>query len=43
VIRDKELFSRAHFEAIESADSAKFNELVDLWVLEYAELYSAGL
>jgi hypothetical protein len=40
-IRNKEVFSRTHFEKIEEADPAKFVELIDLWVLEYAELYAA--
>ncbi len=40
-IRNKEVFSRNHFEKIEDVDDAKFIELIDLWVLEYAELYAA--
>ena len=40
-IRNKEFFNRNYFEKIEEADIAKFSELIDLWVLEYAELYSA--
>ncbi|MDP6468738.1 MAG: hypothetical protein QF918_13405 [Pirellulaceae bacterium] len=40
-IRNKEVFSRNHFEKIEDADDAKFIELIDLWILEYAELYAA--
>ena len=40
-IRNKEVFSRNHFEKIEDADTAKFIELIDLWILEYAELYAA--
>ena len=42
-IRNKEVFNRNHFEKIEEADPAKFIELIDLWVLEYAELYAARL
>ena len=41
-IRNKELFNRTYFEKIEEADIVKFSELIDLWVLEYAELYSAS-
>ena len=41
-IRNKEVFNRSHYEPIEDADPAKFAELVDLWVLEFAELYAAG-
>ena len=40
-IRNKEVFNRNYFEKIEDADSAKFAELIDVWVLEYAELYAA--
>ncbi|MGE0759975.1 MAG: hypothetical protein AB7F89_15635 [Pirellulaceae bacterium] len=40
-IRNKELFNRAYFERIEDANLTKFIELIDLWVLEYAELYAA--
>jgi hypothetical protein len=40
-IRNKEVFNRSFFEKIADVDVARFVELVDLWVLEYAELYSA--
>jgi hypothetical protein len=40
-VRNKEVFSRTYFEKIEDTDVAKFSELIDFWVLEYAELYSA--
>lgn len=40
-VRNKEVFNRSYFEKIEEVDVAKFTELIDLWVLEYAELYSA--
>ena len=40
-IRNKELFNRTHFEKIEDVDLAQFIEFVDLWVLEYAEMYAA--
>ena len=41
-IRNKEIFNRTHYEKIEEANPAKFVELVDIWVLEYAELYAAS-
>jgi hypothetical protein len=41
-IRNKEIYNRTYFEKIEDAEPAKFLELVDLWILEYAELYAAG-
>lgn len=40
-VQNKEVFNRTHFEPLADVDSAKFAELVDLWVLEYAELYAA--
>jgi hypothetical protein len=40
-IRNRELFSRNFFEDIETADVAKLEQLVDTWLLEYAELYAA--
>lgn len=40
-IRNKEVFNRVHYQRLAEVDLAAFNELVDRWVLEYAELYSA--
>ena len=40
-IRNKEVFNRNHFEELAVADPDQFVELIDIWVLEYAELYSA--
>lgn len=40
-IRNKEVFVRNYFEKVQDADPAKFLELIDIWVLEYAELYAA--
>lgn len=40
-IRNKELFSRKHFKLLEEADPDLFEDLVDTWSLEYAELYAA--
>jgi len=40
-IRNKELFHHTHFEKIEDVEIAKFCELIDVWTLEYAELYAA--
>jgi hypothetical protein len=40
-IRNKELFNRVHFEPVPDVDPQDFLELIDLWVLEYAELYAA--
>jgi len=40
-IRNKELFNRSHFQRLTEVDPTTFTEMVDLWVLEYAELYAA--
>lgn len=40
-IRNKEVFKRTHFEELGEADPTSFQELIDLWVLEYAELFAA--
>jgi hypothetical protein len=39
-IRNREVFNRNFFEELEAADEQKFRELIDAWVLEYAELYA---
>ncbi len=40
-IRNKEVFNRNYFEKLEEVDLDKFIELINVWVLEYAELYAA--
>lgn len=40
-IRNKELFQREFHQPLAGVDSDQFNERVDRWILEYAELYSA--
>jgi len=40
-IRNKEAFNRNVFEELESASEERFRDLIDAWVLEYAELYAA--
>lgn len=40
-IRNKEVYNRSHFEKLNEVDTDNYVELIDLWVLEYAELYSA--
>ncbi len=39
-IRNKEVFNRTWFEKLEDASVEKFRDLIDAWVLEYAELYA---
>ncbi len=40
-IRNKEVFNRSHFEKLHDADPETFRELIDVWILEYAELFAA--
>ncbi len=40
-IRNREVFNRTHFELINEVDAETFLHLIDVWVLEYAELYAA--
>ena len=41
-IRNKEVYNRSHFQPLAEVDIDRFKEMIDLWVLEYAELYAAG-
>lgn len=40
-IRNKEVFNRTWFESLEELSIEKFRDLIDAWVLEYAELFAA--
>jgi hypothetical protein len=39
-VRNKEVFTRNYYEPLDNLDQDKFLQLVDHWVLEYAELYA---
>jgi hypothetical protein len=39
-VRNKETFSRTHYEPLTEADEESFRELVELWVLDYAEQFA---
>ena len=41
-IRNKEVFARKHFQKVADVDVEQFNELIDAWVLEYADLFAAN-
>jgi hypothetical protein len=41
-VRNKEIFNRNHFERLDEADLDNFTNLIDVWVLEYAELFAAA-
>jgi hypothetical protein len=40
-IRNKEIYNRSHYQLLADVDVTSFTELIDLWVLEYAELFAA--
>jgi hypothetical protein len=40
-IQNREMFNRSHYERLDEVDPASFRDRVDLWTLEYAELYAA--
>ena len=40
-IRNKEAFHRTHYQRLNQVDVDSFRDLIDLWVLEYAERFSA--
>jgi hypothetical protein len=42
-IRNKEVYNRTQYQLLADADIATFRELVDRWILEFAELYAASL
>ncbi|HEX2476203.1 MAG TPA: hypothetical protein VHK01_15740 [Lacipirellulaceae bacterium] len=39
-VRNKEVLSRTHYQRLSEVDRESFRELVELWVLDYAELYA---
>ncbi len=40
-IQNKEVFNRNHYEKLQDVDPETFTQLIDAWVLEFAELYAA--
>jgi len=40
-IRNKEYFNRSHYQRLAEADLTSYTNMIDLWALEYAELYAA--
>jgi len=41
-VRNKETFSRNHYERLAEVDEESFRELVELWMLDYAEQFAAA-
>jgi hypothetical protein len=40
-IRNKEVFSRNHHQRLDEVDLDRFRELIEIWVLDYAEQFAA--
>jgi len=40
-VRNKEIISRNHFQFLNKYDPVSFGELLELWLIEFAERYSA--
>lgn len=38
---NRELFNRSHYVNVAEVDSDEFEQLIDTWAIEYAEMYSA--
>ena len=41
-VRNREVFSRNHYQRLVEVDIDSFTELIDLWILEFAEKYAAS-
>lgn len=41
-VRNKEIFARNHYQKLGEVDLESFTELIDLWVLEFAERYASA-
>lgn len=41
-VRNKESFTRSHYEPLAELDEDRFRELIEQWVLDYAEEYAAA-
>ncbi|MGQ9575497.1 MAG: hypothetical protein ACUVUC_09275 [Thermoguttaceae bacterium] len=40
-VRNKEYFNRTHYQPLAEVELSSFRELIDRWVVEFAELYAA--
>jgi hypothetical protein len=41
-IRNKEIYNRTQYQLLADVDVATFREMIDRWILEFAELYAAS-
>ena len=39
-VRNKEAYNRTHYSPLAEVDVTSYEELIDLWVLEFAEIYA---
>jgi hypothetical protein len=42
-VRNKETFSRNHYQRLAEVNLDRFRELIEQWVLDYAEMYAAAV
>lgn len=40
-VMNRELFNRSHYIPVAEVDAAEFQQLIDTWAIEYAEMYAA--
>ena len=40
-VHNKEIFNRTHFQFLAQVDVESFREMIDLWIIEYAEQYAS--
>jgi len=40
-VKNREVFNRSHYQQLADVDLAAFRKLIDVWALEYAEIYSS--
>ncbi|MBI2826422.1 MAG: hypothetical protein HYX69_17230 [Planctomycetia bacterium] len=40
-IANKEIFNRTHFQRVGEVDFESFRQMIDLWIIEYAERFAA--
>jgi hypothetical protein len=41
-VRNKEAFSRSHYQRLDEFDLDRFKELIEGWVVDYAEMFAAA-
>ncbi len=39
-VHNRELFNRSHYVNVAEVDAEEFQQLIDVWAIEYAEMYS---